>query len=46
MRTIETVNVPPKPCLSIIDFNQITRGGLEQATKQFHDNKSKASSKI
>lgn len=24
----------PKPSLSIIDFNQITRGGLERATKQ------------
>lgn len=28
-----TVNVPPKPYLSIIDFNQLTRGGLDAATK-------------
>lgn len=27
------VNVPPKPSLSIIDFNQLTRGGLEQAKR-------------
>lgn len=27
------VNIPPKPCLSIIDFNQLTRGGLEQAKR-------------
>lgn len=25
----------PKPSLSIIDFNQITRGGLERATKRY-----------
>lgn len=35
----ETFNVPPKPCLSIIDFNQLTRGGLEQATKKFNEEK-------
>lgn len=35
----ETLNVPPKPCLSIIDFNQLTRGGLEQATKKFNEEK-------
>lgn len=35
----ETLNVPPKPCLSIIDFNQLTRGGLEQATKKFNEDK-------
>lgn len=29
-----TVVTAPKPCLSIIDFNQITRGGLEMATKR------------
>lgn len=29
----EVLNVPPKPYLSIIDFNQLTRGGLEEATK-------------
>lgn len=27
------VNIPPKPSLSIIDFNQLTRGGLEQAKR-------------
>lgn len=27
------INVPPKPSLSIIDFNQLTRGGLEQAKR-------------
>lgn len=27
----EIINIPPKPSLSIIDFNQLTRGGLEQA---------------
>ncbi|KAJ6633180.1 hypothetical protein Bhyg_16281 [Pseudolycoriella hygida] len=35
----ETLNIPPKPCLSIIDFNQLTRGGLEQATKKFNEEK-------
>lgn len=38
------ISVPPKPSLTIIDFNQLTRGGLEDAkrsksqkiTKQFH----------
>lgn len=29
-----TINIGPKPYLSIIDFNQLTRGGLEQATKK------------
>lgn len=28
------VNIPPKPSLAIIDFNQLTRGGLEQAIKR------------
>lgn len=28
---VTTVNIAPKPYLSIIDFNQLTRGGLEQA---------------
>ncbi|XP_065084431.1 cytosolic carboxypeptidase 6-like isoform X2 [Ochlerotatus camptorhynchus] len=32
MPPIEILNVPPKPCLTIIDFNQLTRGGLEEAT--------------
>lgn len=27
------VNTPPKPSLSIIDFNKLTRGGLEQAKR-------------
>lgn len=27
----EVVNMPPKPYLSIIDFNMLTRGGLEEA---------------
>lgn len=38
------ISVPPKPSLTIIDFNQITRGGLDEAkrsksqkrTKQFY----------
>uniref|UniRef100_A0AAG5D4J7 Uncharacterized protein n=1 Tax=Anopheles atroparvus TaxID=41427 RepID=A0AAG5D4J7_ANOAO len=29
---IEILTVPPKPHLTIIDFNQLTRGGLEEAT--------------
>lgn len=29
----ETINVLPKPTLSIIDFNVITRGDFEKATK-------------
>lgn len=28
---VQTVNIAPKPYLSIIDFNQLTRGGLERA---------------
>lgn len=28
---VTTVNIAPKPYLSIIDFNQLTRGGLERA---------------
>ncbi|XP_021710132.1 cytosolic carboxypeptidase 6 isoform X1 [Aedes aegypti] len=32
MPPIEMLTVPPKPCLTIIDFNQLTRGGLEEAT--------------
>lgn len=27
------VSIPPKPSLSIIDFNQLTRGGLEKAKR-------------
>lgn len=30
----EVVNMPPKPYLSIIDFNMLTRGGLEEATNK------------
>lgn len=42
MRTIDTtVTVAPKPCLSIIDFNQITRGGLEKATRRSDEAKGK-----
>lgn len=33
----ETMSVAvPKPSLSIIDFNQITRGGLERASRRYH----------
>ncbi|XP_049286539.1 cytosolic carboxypeptidase 6 isoform X1 [Anopheles funestus] len=32
MPPIEMLNVPPKPHLTIIDFNQLTRGGLDEAT--------------
>lgn len=31
-KTAEILNIPPKPYLSIIDFNQLTRGGLDEAT--------------
>lgn len=30
----EVVNTPPKPYLSIIDFNLLTRGGLDEATNK------------
>jgi cytosolic carboxypeptidase protein 6 len=30
----DVVNTPPKPYLSIIDFNMLTRGGLEEATNR------------
>jgi hypothetical protein len=30
----EVMNTPPKPYLSIIDFNMLTRGGLEEATNK------------
>jgi hypothetical protein len=29
---VDIINIPPKPYLSIIDFNLLTRGGLEEAT--------------
>lgn len=32
MKTV-AISTPPKPYLSIIDFNMLTRGGLEQATR-------------
>ncbi|XP_052865255.1 cytosolic carboxypeptidase 6 [Anopheles cruzii] len=32
MPPIEMLTIPPKPHLTIIDFNQLTRGGLEEAT--------------
>jgi cytosolic carboxypeptidase protein 6 len=31
---VEVMNMPPKPYLSIIDFNLLTRGGLEEATSR------------
>lgn len=33
------VNIPPKPSLSIIDFNQLTRGGLEEAKRSASENR-------
>lgn len=30
---VVTITVPPKPSLTIIDFNQLTRGGLEKAKR-------------
>lgn len=30
----EVINTPPKPYLSIIDFNMLTRGGLDEATNK------------
>lgn len=30
----EAISTPPKPYLSIIDFNMLTRGGLEEATSK------------
>lgn len=38
-REIAPLNVPPKPYLSIIDFNQLTRGGLERAQKREDEKK-------
>lgn len=35
--TSDVVNNPPKPYLSIIDFNMLTRGGLEEATSRSPD---------
>lgn len=39
------VNVPPKPSLSIIDFNQLTRGGLEQAKRTASQNQGRSNTK-
>lgn len=36
------VNIPPKPSLSIIDFNQLTRGGLEQAKRYASQNRGRS----
>lgn len=36
------VQVPPKPYLTIIDFNQLTRGGLERAKGKSFDSAEKA----
>lgn len=38
-RQADILNVPPKPSLSIIDFNQLTRGGLEMARKRLNEEK-------
>lgn len=40
------VNIPPKPSLSIIDFNQLTRGGLEQAKRSASENRSRSFARI
>lgn len=37
----EPVRVPPKPYLTIIDFNQLTRGGLERAKGKSFDSAEK-----
>lgn len=39
------VNIPPKPSLSIIDFNQLTRGGLEQAKRAATQHQGRSTSK-
>lgn len=36
-----TISIAPKPSLSIIDFNQLTRGGLEQAKRNISCNKNR-----
>ncbi|XP_031625666.1 cytosolic carboxypeptidase 6 isoform X2 [Contarinia nasturtii] len=40
------VNVPPKPSLSIIDFNQLTRGALEKAKRSASEGRCRHSSRI
>lgn len=40
------VNIPPKPSLSIIDFNQLTRGGLEQAKRIALQSQSRQNSRV
>lgn len=39
------VNIPPKPSLSIIDFNQLTRGGLERAKRTASLNRGRQNSR-
>lgn len=39
----DNVSIPPKPSLSIIDFNQLTRGGLDRAKRNESRNKKLAS---
>lgn len=40
------VNIPPKPSLSIIDFNQLTRGGLEQAKRSTSQSRSRSTARV
>lgn len=40
------VNVPPKPSLSIIDFNQLTRGALEKAKRSASEGRCRHSSRV
>lgn len=39
----DNVSIPPKPSLSIIDFNQLTRGGLDRAKRNESRNKKSTS---
>lgn len=41
-----TISVPPKPYLTIIDFNLLTRGGLEKAKSKSFDTAQKLPSPI
>lgn len=34
---VEILQIPPKPYLSVIDFNQLTRGGLELAKRKNYE---------
>lgn len=40
------VNIPPKPSLSIIDFNQLTRGGLERAKRTASHSQSRLNARV